>query len=522
MITTFAAIDLGSYELGLKIFEISREHGVKEIDHVRHRIDLGTETYSTGKISSSHIDELVRILLDYRRIMGGYGVKDYRVYATSALRETDDIVVVLELLKQRTGLDVNVLSNSEQRFLDYKSVALNNKEFNRVIEKSSAIVDIGGGSLQISLFDKDTLVTTQNIRMGVLRLRSTLEHIGAGYKRYDQLVTELVDSQLSIYAKMYLKDRRVSNIVLLDDYISPVLDRLGVDTPDNPRKKNTGRYIDASAFTEYVENVLDRAPKRDIAKMLGASEDNLLLMYIAGLLVKCIVKTMDAETIWAPGVTLCDGIAYEYAEKLGIFEDPHDFEQDIVACARNISKRYMGSRSRSETLLTISLAIFDAMEQVHGLSKRERLLLQIAAILHDCGKYINMTNLADCSYSIIMSTEIIGLSHLERAIVANVVRYNHEVFDYYDSTAFLSRGLERDTYLVIAKLTAILRIANGLDRTHRQKFRDVKVDVRGQELIITVDTKADITLEKALFTNRAGFFQQIYGMKPVIRQKRRV
>ena len=121
-----------------------------------------------------------------------------------------------------------------------------------------------------------------------------------------------------------------------------------------------------------------------------------------------------------------------------------------------------------------------------------------------------------------MSTEIIGLSHLERAIVANVVRYNHEVFDYYDSTAFLSRGLERDTYLVIAKLTAILRIANGLDRTHRQKFRDVKVDVRGQELIITVDTKADITLEKALFTNRAGFFQQIYGMKPVIRQKRRV
>ena len=145
-----------------------------------------------------------------------------------------------------------------------------------------------------------------------------------------------------------------------------------------------------------------------------------------------IMNHMGAEQIWAPGVTLCDGIAYEYAEKNHILTSTHDFEKDIIACAQNISKRYRGSRKRSETLEKIALTIFDSMKGVHGLGKRERLLLQISTILHDCGKYISLANLAECSYNIIMATEIIGLSHLEREIVANVVKYNHLGFDYYE------------------------------------------------------------------------------------------
>jgi exopolyphosphatase/guanosine-5'-triphosphate,3'-diphosphate pyrophosphatase len=73
------------------------------------------------------------------------------------------------------------------------------------------------------------------------------------------------------------------------------------------------------------------------------------------------------------------------------FKDLTDFEKDIIACAKNISKRYMGSRKRSEVMEETALTIFDSMKKVHGMSKRERLLLQLAAIMHDCGKFINMT-----------------------------------------------------------------------------------------------------------------------------------
>ena len=344
-------------------------------------------------------------------------------------------------------------------------------------------------------------------------MRSTLEQIGAGVRHYDQLIAELMSSQLSIFNKMILKDRSVENIVLLDDYVSPVIGRLD--------SSGTDRIIDARQFSDHLDGILDRS-SREIGRDLSISEDNVQLMYISGLMVKNIIRHLGAHELWAPGVTLCDGIAYEYAEELGVLRDPHDFEQDIVACARNIAKRYQGSKSRSETLQSICLKIFDAMGDIHGLSHRERLLLQIATILHDCGKYINLINLAECSYNIIMSTEIIGLSHRERAIVANVVRYNHEVFDYYGQGAFAGTGLDHDAYLIIAKLTAILRIANGLDRTHKQKFKDVEVKVADGRLYIQVDTRADITLEKGLFGNRAGFFEDIYGVKPVISIKRSI
>ena len=94
------------------------------------------------------------------------------------------------------------------------------------------------------------------------------------------------------------------------------------------------------------------------------------MAHISVMMLKRIMETMGAELIWAPGVTLCDGIAYEYAEKNKMITASHDFEQDIIACAKNISKRYRGSRKRSETLEQIALTIFDSTKKIHGLGKR--------------------------------------------------------------------------------------------------------------------------------------------------------
>ena len=508
----FAAIDVGSYEISLKIFELSMKYGVRELDHVRHRMDIGSETYATGRISSYHVDEMIRILSEYKKIMKEYGVTHYQAYGTSAIRETKDIAIVRDLIENRTGIHIDVLSNSEQRFIDYKSIALKYDQFEEIISKPTAIADIGGGSIQISLFEKDTLVVTQNLMTGVLRLHTTMEQVHASRLKYAELVTELINSRLSVFSKMHLKDKKVENLIIIDDYVSPVLQKVGIGT------EREG-YALAEEYRKFYKKSYKKSDL-ELAKKLNIPEENVPLFHVAGVLVKCILDVTNAENLWAPGITLCDGIAYEYAENKNYIKSPHDFEQDIIACAQNISKRYMGSRSRRETLQKIALTIFDSTKNLHGLGERERLLLQIATILHDCGKYISLVYLGDCSYNIIMSTEIIGLSHVERAIVANVVRFNHEKFEYYSSGSRFFDGLSREDYLRIAKLTAIIRVANGLDRTHKQKFKDVTVELKERELVINVDTAADITLEKGLFTNRANFFEEVFGVKPVIRQKK--
>ncbi len=92
----FGAIDVGSYEIGLTISECSKKNGIREIDHVSHRINLGTDTFRTGKISYEHVGELKALLSEYRKIMDSYGVKEYRAYGTSAIREMVNSTVVLD------------------------------------------------------------------------------------------------------------------------------------------------------------------------------------------------------------------------------------------------------------------------------------------------------------------------------------------------------------------------------------------------------------------------------------------
>ena len=510
-IRIFAAIDVGSFELTMKIFEFTGKNNMREIDCIRRRLDLGSDTYATGKIRNDKLEELCRTLKEFSVIMDSYRADAYKAYGTSAIRETENSAIVVDQIEQRTGIRVEILSNSEQRFLDYKSIALKGESFRRIIEEKTAIVDIGGGSIQLSLFDNDALVSTQNLRLGVLRIQEYLNHLNAGRNQVESLADELATAQLSNYKKLYLKDRTIQNIIIVDDYISPwAVKRLGRDG---------GPAADLKEFEGFMDSLKSRSGS-EIALSMDIPEEKVPLVLISAVLTKRIAQLMGAEKIWAPGVTLCDGIAYEYAEKMKLLKGEHDFEKDIIGCAVNVSKRYLGSRKRGETLENIAVSIYDSLKRVHGLGKRERLYLRIAAILHDCGKYISMVNIGETSYNIVMATEIIGLSHMEREIVANVVRFNHSSFVYYDRLQSQGSGLDRDAYLTVAKLTAILRLANSLDRSHKQKLKGIKAALRENQLILTADTPEDITLEKGFFEVCSDFFQEVFSVQPVLKQRK--
>jgi len=510
-VKTFAAIDVGSFELVMKIFEFSGKNNMREVDCISRRLDLGSDTYASGKISNEKLDELCRTLKEFGEIMNAYKVDAYRACGTSAIRETENTVIVQDQIAQRTGITIEILSNSEQRFLDYKSVASKGESFRKVIEEKTAILDIGGGSIQLSLFDNDTLVSTQNLRLGVLRIQEYINRFEVKRSRMEYFIEEMAMAQLSIYKKLYLKDREIRNLIVVDDYISPLVTKLAGGDPGKA-------VLNGEAF-ERVMSQLRIENYAQVAKSLGMPEEKVPLAFISGVLTGLIAQLMGVKQIWVPGVTLCDGIAYEYAEKIKMFRGEHDFEKDIVACAVNISKRYMGSRKRSETLENITATIFDSMKKVHGLGKRELLYLRLAATLHDCGKYISMVNIGETSYDIIMATEIIGLSHAEREIVANVVRFNHSRFIYYGQQGGV-QGLDREAYLTVAKLTAILRLASGLDRSHKQKLKELKAVLKDNQLILTVDTAEDITLEKGFFKEKTDFFQEVFSVEPILKQKK--
>jgi exopolyphosphatase/guanosine-5'-triphosphate,3'-diphosphate pyrophosphatase len=170
-----------------------------------------------------------------------------------------------------------------------------------------------------------------------------------------------------------------------------------------------------------------------------------------------------------------------------------------------------------DALVEMCTLIYDATKKVHGLGKRERLLLQTAAILHDCGKYVSFAHAPQCAYDIILSSEIMGLSHRDRLIVANIVKYNTYPLDPYEE---LGDELSQEDYLTIAKCAAIMRVANAMDRSHKQKFKNVRAACKDKQLVISIETEDTMSLERTLFDAKASMFESVFGIQPVLKEKK--
>ena len=519
MVRTFAAIDVGSFELELGIYEITDKNGVRAVDHIKHMIALGKDTYNEGKISYRLVEETCEVLKDFVRIMEGYQVSDYRAYATSAMREARNSQIVLEQIRVRTGIDVKVISNSEQRFISYKAIAAKDAEFQRTIQKGTAIVDVGFGSMQASLFDKDALVSTQNLPLGVLRLRELISHVKVSAELEQSLVMDLVDNELVTFRKMYLKDREVRNLIAIGEPILTLYYRAGA-----ARRSDRVTKKEFDAFYERMRHMT----RDQVEDNFDVNADYASMLFPTAAIYKRMMEITAAEVMWVPGIRMTDGIAAEYAEDKKLLKFNHDFTNDIILTSRNMAKRYKCHMHHIQTVETEALKVFDCLKKYHGMKARERLLLQIAADLHSCGKFVTMRDATDCAYNIIMATEIIGLSHVEREIVANVVKYHAQKFRYNEVE--VAEKPSRDSrlaspenlILVIAKLTAILRLANSMDRGHSDKLADCKVSVRENQLIITTNYDGDVTLEAISIAEKGDFFEEIFGVRPVLKQRKRV
>jgi exopolyphosphatase/guanosine-5'-triphosphate,3'-diphosphate pyrophosphatase len=276
--------------------------------------------------------------------------------------------------------------------------------------------------------------------------------------------------------------------------------------------------LEAKQLETALNEILMKNPA-DLSDEYKLPYERATLLLPAVMIYSLFLQKAKADKIWTPRVDLCDGIIVEEMLRTKNLAVSRDFDEDIRSAVHQMAKRYHCNKSHNENVTKIAKQIFDKTKKIHGLGAKERMQLEIAATLHDCGKFINMNGAGEISYIIIMSTEIMGLSHKEREEVANIVKYNSMPFPYYDAM----RGNIGDCdYMKIAKLVAILRIANAMDRSHKQKASDYDMVVKNKQLVITIDTLSDLALERGLFGDKADFFQQVYGIRPVLKQKRSI
>lgn len=507
-ISPYAAIVIGSKNMLMKVYEISGGKGFRTVDEIRYEYELGKEVYFTRKITFAQIEEICNVLMEFQQRMREYAITEFRCYATSAIRNAKNQVSVLNQIKIRTGVDVIMLSNSELRFLMYKGIQVLDIDFNKIIEKNTAILDIGSGSVQVSLFDKQALYMTQNLDIGTVKVRGFLESVENNVLDYISVLEEYIQYEFDMFKSGYLKDKDIKNVIAIGDEI-----------------KNINRLIPELHLTDtmsyeqilYIYKKIKKASYQDIALKYGLSIEDARMVLPSVLIYKTFLERSKADTVYICATNLCDGSVVDYAQETKKIKLSHDFYQDIVASAKYIGKRYRYSKVHAQYITDLALEIFDKTKKFHGLTQRDRLILEISAILHDIGKYVNLNDPGKNGYQLIMSTEIMGLSHREREEVANIVLYNTQELPDTDE---LDTAFWREEYLRIAKLSSILRLANALDRGHKQKLEKCSMARKGKELIISLETNQDITLEITRFSKKAETFSEFTGITPVLKQKR--
>ncbi|MBQ5430111.1 MAG: HD domain-containing protein [Lachnospiraceae bacterium] len=505
---SYGSIYIGTYEVSLRIYEVhSKSRTLRLLTDLRRPVHIAHDLFNGSTITYDTVDDLIHALKDMKTTLAEFGTDVYEVYGGYAVKAANNYPYLLDQIRQKTGLFVRLLSNSEQRFFSYEALA-SLDDFPKMIEESALLADVGGSSIQLTLFSGGKIITTQHILLGATEVRENLIALSQKVNGRAE-VMDMINKEIETFFHVYLPNADPKYMILLNDNISNLMhffdvkDVLGVATP----REAVVSFLKDIGSDSYFTNAFDRF-ESDL-------RDEMALPFL--LLYDAFVSQTKCDYISIPGISLHAGMTYDAVYRSNTFTSSHDFSEDVIDAAWAIAKRYGSYDPHVKMMDQMITQLYSAIRKKGGLSQRDLTLARVVAILHDCGKYISLSDAAKCSYAIIMNSEILGLTHKERKIVALAAQYHHIKEIRYD---LFTESLSLDEYMKLLKLLAMLRICNALDSSHRQKVSNISFRLKEEELFITVSSESSLNLEKGYFKSKAQFFVEVFGFKPVIREKK--
>lgn len=502
----FAAIHVGSDQIGVQIVEYTKLDDVKIVEQSYRQVMLGEETFKTGRVSFGAVSEICELLKGYRRLLSEYGVRDYRLVATTAIREAQNQPYIIDQIKVKTGFNVEVVEMPQEIFFKYVSLVKTVNDQGLLASCNGMLfVDISSGGLGFTLYEDGNLKYQQNMHIGALRIKESFDKNQRDSVHFHQALSEYIGSTVEPVEKE-MSRHDIERLILSGPETKLLLKML-----DKEQTKTT--FVSLSEFSSLYKQVRSlNLPQ--IIKAFHLSEHKAEIVLPTIVLYKHILSLTNPKEIIILSDQFIDGIVIKHiAEKTG-HEHNDLIENQLVSLCWELGKKYYYDPTHAAAVERWSLLIFDKMARIHGLGSRQRLLLKMAAILHDIGKHVNLRRHYFYSYRLIISSDFMGFSDAEKHIMANIAYYHSKGFPSEADANFAA--LTPGQKVTVSKLSAIIRLADAIDRSHRQKVRQAEVVLRGEELIITVTSDEDMSLEGWTFADKADFFEDVFGIKATL------
>ncbi len=274
--------------------------------------------------------------------------------------------------------------------------------------------------------------------------------------------------------------------------------------------------LDRAAFVSFCASVIPYEIDQiaDLYRLPQAQAETLVPALLSH---RELLLETSAEAVTVPEASLRIGLLLD----LAVSDSPsgkEDFRKQVLASAAALGERYRYDFPHARKVADLAVRLFDELRPEHGLTDRHRLLLEVAALLHDVGNYVNIRGHHKHTQYLVAASEIFGLSQDDMLLVSNVARYHRRALPSKSHLPYMA--LDRDNRVDMSKLAGILRLANALDADHLQKVTDLRVLPEDGDWVLEVEGAGDLTMERLASLSRADYLTEVFGRKVSFREGR--
>ncbi len=476
-----AAIDAGSNAVRLSVVRAYSAMDIEPLHNERYPLRLGEGVFVRNRFSEEMFKRAIKAFAHFREVMDEFAVTRYRAVATSASREAANRKLFMKRVKQRAGVRLEVISALEESRLGREAV------FAALGPDCQArcIADLGGGSLEISVLRDHAVLQTAQLPVGTVRLMTTLNLHG--------VIRPAQAEQVRRYLRALLESKLASRPNLADGLTVALGGNAETLANVAPGPRHHGLpTLELSLLRERLPELL-RMDNRERMKAYGVRRDRADVMGIAAIIFVTLGRYLNVRLLSVPAVGIREGLIHEIATDAFSRKEPHRYNalaRQVLAGVHSFSRRLERDQRHAEHVRELSLQLFDQLQPMHHLPAEARVILESAALLHDIGHTVSHKGHHKHGEYLTMNGDIPGLEGRERALTAAVVRYHNrkaEPAEHHISYAALNNNDRR----LARRLASLVRIAEGLDHSHRQRVNKIQANFQRGAVGLQVEARGD-------------------------------
>lgn len=509
-INTEAIIYIGSSSIILRICKIKKGN-LYEIEYVSNNISIGKYSFNIGRIPQQIVDETCNYINNYKQLCNEYGIDRILLLASTAIRESKNSNFIIEHIFSKTHLNLKILSDFELKNTVIKTLYYELMKNDEYFDKSIMFSFIGSGNLGISFYNKKNINYIQNILIGTLKLYELTRTSSIYENKLHLLIEEHLHTYTNSLSKFF-PEKSIDKFVLTGRTIEIIIKYL------NKKERNNLYIINKNDFVDFYKNIVNSSLD-NLSFNYEIKKDIMTELIISTVVIKNLLEYTNAHEIIIPKIFNFDILYYKHLNTK-IYEDVNKlFSSFAYESAITLAKKYKCYDNHAIFVESIAVKIADKLKIKFDINTNDKLYLSIACILHNAGKYINPEKHYLNTYYIIKNTGIIGLTEKEMNIIANTAMYQGSIIpsDYDYNYA----NLTHKDKMTVSKLSAILKVADALDKNYLQKLQNIKISLSKNRLIFNVFTEVDTIIEQMKLSEVKEFFNEVYGLEIEINKKRK-